>query len=153
MAYGGFATYYPMMRLPKDRKEVGAYVYPCTTIGTIGLVLGLIVCSHVVESKTIKKKNTPCNSLNTTMVWLQQGKTGNDQSVDSYAVIFTKGENPIITSKRSTSGRMRRTLSQRHLLGVRNDCLYDGHNMRIRHTVRWIPRAAHPRNAQVTPNP
>lgn len=107
MAYGGFATYYPMIRLPKDRKEVGAYVYPCTTIGTIGLVLGLIVCSHVVESKTIKKKYTPCNSLNPTMVWLQQGKTVNDQSVDSYAVIFTKGENPIITSKRSTSGRKR----------------------------------------------
>lgn len=79
----------------------------CIAIGTIVLVLGMMVCSHVVESKTIQKKYTTRNGLKATMAWLQQGKTVNDQSFDSYAVIFTKGENPIVTSERSTSERER----------------------------------------------
>ncbi|CAI6082660.1 unnamed protein product, partial [Clonostachys chloroleuca] len=90
-------------RWKKDQRMIST----CIAIGTIVLVLGMMVCSHVVESKTIQKKYTTRNGLKATMAWLQQGKTVNDQSFDSYAVIFTKGENTIVTSERSTSERER----------------------------------------------
>ncbi|CAG9974205.1 unnamed protein product [Clonostachys byssicola] len=91
------------MILPKDGKEVGAYAHPCTATGKIVLVLGTMVCSSDAESKTIEKY-TP------------------------------RGRNPIITSDGSASERKRFDglgLSTTHIvLGVRNDCLYNGHSLR-----------------------
>ncbi|VUC22150.1 unnamed protein product [Clonostachys rosea] len=101
IVYCGFATYYRTLRFPKDGKQIAGYSYPCTAIGTLLLVTGVMLCSHVVESKTLEKRYVPLNGMKATMVWLQQEKTVNDQSFDSYAVYFTKGDDPIITSERS----------------------------------------------------
>lgn len=55
----------------KDNDPIQSYAYPCTATGTLFLVFGLIICSHVVESSTVEKTYRP-KGMEARMVWLQK---------------------------------------------------------------------------------
>ncbi|KAF4857780.1 Ankyrin repeat, PH and SEC7 domain containing protein secG [Colletotrichum siamense] len=105
LIYSGFATYHPTLRFQKDDNPVASYAYPCTTVGTAILVVGMMLCAHVVESSTAEQRfqSRPGKNLRVRMVWLQQTKTVSDQVFESFAVYATDDQEFITTSRRSQS--------------------------------------------------
>jgi len=101
LAYSGFATYYPTWRFEKNGNRVARYAYPCTAVGTLLLVAGMLVCGHVVESSTKEERYQVKGGRKARLVWLQQPKTVNDQVFDSFAVFAEHDRSIIITSRRS----------------------------------------------------
>jgi len=55
LVFSGFATYHPELRYRKGGLEVVPYAYPLTAAGTVILVLGMLICSYVVERSTKEK--------------------------------------------------------------------------------------------------
>ncbi|KIL92302.1 hypothetical protein FAVG1_04711 [Fusarium avenaceum] len=101
LIYSGLATYHPALQLKKDDKPIEAYAYPCTAVGTLVLVLGMLLCGHVVESSTDEKRYEPAKEWKARMIWLQQTKTVSDQVFDSHMVYAQDDRETIITSRRS----------------------------------------------------
>ncbi|CAJ0547459.1 Ff.00g042130.m01.CDS01 [Fusarium sp. VM40] len=101
LIYSGLATYHPALQFKKDDKPVEAYAYPCTAVGTLVLVLGMLLCGHVVESSTDEKRYEPAKEWTARMIWLQQTKTVSDQVFDSHMVYAQDDRQTIITSRRS----------------------------------------------------
>ncbi|CAG9950546.1 unnamed protein product, partial [Clonostachys rosea f. rosea IK726] len=101
VAYWAFATYYPTLQYPKDDKRVANYAYPCAAAGTLTLVVSMMLCSHVVESRTTETRYIPHRKAHDIyFCWLQQEKVVNDQSFNSHIVYCKKKNEYIITSKR-----------------------------------------------------
>ncbi|KAG8673766.1 hypothetical protein FPOAC2_07237 [Fusarium poae] len=110
LAYSGFPTYHPALKFQKDDKPIESYAYPCTAIGTLVLVLGMLLCGHVVESSTDEKWYEAAAGWKTRMVWLQQTKTVSDQVFNSYMVYPKDDRQTITTSRRSNKhGKNRST--------------------------------------------
>lgn len=101
LIYSGLATYHPELELKKDDKPIEAYAYPCTAVGTLVLVLGMLLCGHVVESSTDEKRYEPAKEWKARMIWLQQTKTVSDQVFESHMVYAQDDRQTIITSRRS----------------------------------------------------
>ncbi|KAK5654663.1 hypothetical protein OQA88_6986 [Cercophora sp. LCS_1] len=102
LVYGGFITYHPslLFKFQKGGNAVAHYAYPCTAVGTLLVVLGLIACSHVVESSTHEKFYVP-NGFEARMVYLQKAGTVGDQSFDSFAIFAKEAKSVIVTSRRN----------------------------------------------------
>ncbi|KAF4997934.1 hypothetical protein FDECE_11947 [Fusarium decemcellulare] len=101
LIFCGFATYYPTLRYTKDDRAVQNYAFPCTAAGTLTLIAGLLICSHVVESSTTEERYKPGPGRKAWMVWLQKAQTVNDQHFGSYAIFPTKDRGVITTSRRA----------------------------------------------------
>jgi hypothetical protein len=100
LAYSGFATYHPRLQFPKGENLVQSYAFPVTAVGTLVLVTGMLICSHVVERSTEEKRYQAKDGVPARILCLQKASTFNDQTFDSFA-IFAKGERSIIiTSQR-----------------------------------------------------
>jgi len=97
LIYSGFATYYSTLKFPKDGHRVARYAFPCTAVGTLILVLGMLFCAHVVESSTKEARYQAGEGKSARLVWLQQTKTVNDQVFNSYA-IFAENDRTFITT-------------------------------------------------------
>lgn len=57
LAFCGWTAYWPHEPgsiLLKDEEPAERYAFPCTLSGTLLLVVGLTLCAHVVESRTIE---------------------------------------------------------------------------------------------------
>ncbi|KAL8336355.1 hypothetical protein RB601_000260 [Gaeumannomyces tritici] len=112
LVYSGLATYLPVLMLPKDGNPVAEYAFPCTAAGALLLVVGMLVCSHVVESATSETRYRPKDGMEARVVWLQRSGTVNDQSFEPFA-IFPRRSQPIITTSHRASLRKqgRRTMA------------------------------------------
>ncbi|KAH6955704.1 hypothetical protein BKA56DRAFT_449679, partial [Ilyonectria sp. MPI-CAGE-AT-0026] len=110
LTYSGFATYYPTLKFPKDDRPIASYAFPCTAVGTLVLVAGMLVCAHVVESSTEEKRYQARKGSRARLVWLQQEKTVNDQDFDSFAVFAKDDRTAITTSRRADKKGKPRTL-------------------------------------------
>jgi hypothetical protein len=99
LLYSAFITYHPALMFPKGDAPITGYAYPCTAIGTILLVTGLLICSHVVESSTREEFYEPRGS-EARMVYLQKTGTVGDQSFGSFAIFAKEGKSVIATSRR-----------------------------------------------------
>ncbi|KAF4460127.1 ankyrin repeat [Fusarium albosuccineum] len=101
LLYSGFASQYPILKskkaFQKGDKEITAYAYPCTAVGTFLVVVGMILCAHVVESSTTEKNHQISESCRGRLVWLQQEKTVSDQVFKSSA-LYAKNDRHIITT-------------------------------------------------------
>ncbi|KAK1473027.1 hypothetical protein CCUS01_05634 [Colletotrichum cuscutae] len=97
VAYAGCSVYHPALGFLKDGNPVARYAFPCHWVGTLLLVVGLLLCAHVVESSTVEESFRPSKDLMAQMVWLQQTKTVSDQVFDSFAV-YSKSKRPFITT-------------------------------------------------------
>ncbi|KAJ2895143.1 hypothetical protein MKZ38_006860 [Zalerion maritima] len=111
LVYSGFATYHPKLKFQKDGRPVAGYAFPCTAIGTLVLVTGVLVCSHVVESSTDEDRYQPRGN-GARMVWLQQTQKVSDQAFKSSA-IFTPTHRSIITES-YRAGTLGRATSRKH---------------------------------------
>lgn len=104
LAYFWFATYYNRRKFRKNGNLIDKYAFPCSVVGTVVLVTGMLLCSHVVESSTSEARHRPVPGEKARIVWLQKTKTVSDQVFKSFA-IFAEDDRPVIM----TSSRADRT--------------------------------------------
>lgn len=74
------------------------YAYPFTASGTILLVVGMLICSHVVEQRSIEEVFQTQSSQGY-ICWLQRGEEVEGQQFDSFA-IFARGPRDSIRTSR-----------------------------------------------------
>ncbi|KAI9862248.1 MAG: hypothetical protein M1813_004723 [Trichoglossum hirsutum] len=73
----------------KNGRSIDPYAFPLMVIGTSLLVLGMIMCSHIIEASSTEAKwgTTP----GTRLAWVQKGDTINDQKFESFAFFSQDG--------------------------------------------------------------
>ncbi|KAL2117076.1 hypothetical protein VTJ04DRAFT_9244 [Mycothermus thermophilus] len=96
LVYAGLTAYhlYPIL---DDGDPVESYTFPCTAAGTLFLVVGTLICAHVVERSTWETRLRPIEGMELRLVWLQKHGTVNDQAFDSFA-IFPENAQPLVMS-------------------------------------------------------
>jgi hypothetical protein len=57
LLYSGFVAY--RLNFLKEDTSIARYAFPCTAVGMLVLVSGLLICSHVVESSTEEDRYRP----------------------------------------------------------------------------------------------
>ncbi|KAH8743703.1 hypothetical protein F5882DRAFT_498905, partial [Hyaloscypha sp. PMI_1271] len=99
LAYSGCATFYPTLLFLTNGSPAADYAFPCSAAGTLALVTGMLICSHVVENSTVEERYRP--------------KPGKEARIvfKSWA-IFPEQAQPIITTSQ------RREDSSQSLLGM-----------------------------------
>ncbi|RPA81608.1 hypothetical protein BJ508DRAFT_209014, partial [Ascobolus immersus RN42] len=118
VAFSGLITYHPTIRdgYKKDGEDMEPHAFPLTAIGTAILVLGMWVCSFVIESSTtehnwqVQQASIPAPFMDEELsppksfhvLWLQQGGAVTDQQFDSFTII-AKGIRAGISTSRLTS--------------------------------------------------
>ncbi|KAK7421581.1 hypothetical protein QQX98_002048 [Neonectria punicea] len=108
LVYFGFTTYYPTLKLRKDGKSVARYAFPCSAIGTILVVAGMLLCSHIVEASTSEKLYRPKHGTQAYVVWLQKSGIVNDQKFEPFAIFPPDSQAILTTSQRANEkGRWR----------------------------------------------
>ncbi|KAG5660338.1 hypothetical protein KAF25_002944 [Fusarium avenaceum] len=105
LIFCGLATYYPSLKFQKEDTAIQSYAFPCTATGTLTLVVGLLICSHVVESSTTEERYKPGPGRRARMVWLQKTQTVSDQHFGSYAIFAADDRELITTSHRAMKGK------------------------------------------------
>ncbi|KAJ3534758.1 hypothetical protein NM208_g7414 [Fusarium decemcellulare] len=104
LVYSGFVAC--QLTAPEDEDVVKGYAFPCTFIGMLLLVSGLLICGHVVESSTEEDRYCPAQGTEARLVWLQQPKTVSDQVFDSYAIFPRHARSIITTSIRKDKAKV-----------------------------------------------
>lgn len=101
--YSGLATYHPS-NFQKNERPITGYPFPCTAVGTLTLMSGILLCAHVVESST-KKERYQAEGKKIRLVWLQQPKTVSDQVFESFAIVAKEDRAVITTSSRASENK------------------------------------------------
>ncbi|KAK2739882.1 ankyrin repeat protein [Colletotrichum kahawae] len=103
LAFFAVMTYPAYIRgdFKKDDEAVPEHAFPLAASGTLLLVAGLLLCSHVVESSTHEQRYLPIDGYEIRLFWLQQGQTVSDQVFESFATYPSLPRTAIITSRRS----------------------------------------------------
>jgi len=73
-------------KLEKNHKPVQLYSFPLMAAGTVGLIVGMFLCAHIIERSTAETTWTVVNSRINTVSWLQRSTVVNDQQFDSYFI-------------------------------------------------------------------
>ncbi|KAL6812589.1 ankyrin repeat-containing domain protein [Trichoderma sp. SZMC 28015] len=100
--YCGIITQFPRRasKFQKDGSPVGSYAFPLTTIGTVVLNIGMLICCRVVETRTKENAYRPTKKWRARMVWLQRETTVGDQEFKSFALYTGEDQPIVITSER-----------------------------------------------------
>lgn len=100
IALAGLETYINPWNLifKKNGHPVDSYAFPLMVIGTSLLVLGMIMCSHIIEASSTEVEWMPSGGH---LVWMQKGETINDQKFKSFA-FFGQTGHPLRKSIRDT---------------------------------------------------
>lgn len=103
LTYDAFITYYPALRFEKDDAPVGPYAFPLTAYGTLMLVVGILLCGHVMESSTAEEQYevTDKSKMRARILLMQQENTVSDQFFGSFAVFAQENRTTISTSSRA----------------------------------------------------
>ncbi|KAH7019700.1 hypothetical protein EDB80DRAFT_514823, partial [Ilyonectria destructans] len=96
LVYSGFATYHPGLMLLKDGNPVAEYAFACTAAGTLFLVAGMLICSHVVEGSTSETIYRPVPG----------------RQARSFAVFPTAARDLLMTSQRAPKRSLKGRASQ-----------------------------------------
>ncbi|KAH6956200.1 hypothetical protein DER45DRAFT_566303 [Fusarium avenaceum] len=105
LVYFAFITYYPTLKFKKDDKHVVGYAFPLASGGTIFLILGMLLCAHVVDHSTEEERYEPSEDHQMRMIWLQQKQTISDQVFHSFALFPRRFTQVITTSQRKKRER------------------------------------------------
>jgi hypothetical protein len=94
----------------KGSYPVRRYAYPCFLIGSSAIILGMILCSHVIEGITVEttfepSRHPPSKILR--ILRIQRACTVSDQTFPSY-MIFNSIDNKTIRTSRLESTRVSR---------------------------------------------
>ncbi|KAH9238354.1 hypothetical protein K456DRAFT_1172761 [Colletotrichum gloeosporioides 23] len=119
-------TYHPGIkdRFKKDdENRIDGHVFPLAFTGTILLVVGLLLCAHVIEKSTKETIHTAKKGFKITMYWIQQGQTVSDQVFESFAAFTKTARSSIITSRQAkrsnlTPSQQDQTLETKTIIGV-----------------------------------
>lgn len=98
LVYTGLGNYnYPAHVFGRGTERVNVPLFVISTLGTIVLLVGLLICARVVESSTDEKKYRPLG-LEARIVYLQKAEIVNDQSFESFALFANDAKSTITTS-------------------------------------------------------
>lgn len=109
--YSGFVAY--RLNFLKEDTSIARYAFPCTAVGMLVLVSGILICSHVVESSTEEDRYRPMQGRAARLVWLQQPKTVSDQIFDSHAIFPRHERSEITTSSRKVKVKVKSSRATR----------------------------------------
>lgn len=104
LAFCGWTAYWPHEPgsiLLKDEEPAERYAFPCTLSGTLLLVVGLTLCAHVVESRTIETEFRAGGKTSGRLLWIQRAATVSDQTFGSYALYADRDPFVLRTSRRA----------------------------------------------------
>lgn len=105
IAYWGLITKYePWLatgKFLKGGRPTPQYAFPMTTVGTVAVVMGMLICSHVVDAATVEEKwkAKEDEEGKVRFAWLQKGQVVNDEHFDSYAIFCLNDKQTIMTSR------------------------------------------------------
>ncbi|KAK7413130.1 hypothetical protein QQX98_008016 [Neonectria punicea] len=119
LLFSGMMAYHPKLR-PKFQnhgKPVAAHAFPVTAVGTVLLVLGLLLCAHVIEDSTEEKHYKASNGSEIGIYWLQRGKTIKDQVFWPFAT-HTSTRRDVFTMSRRKKERAVGVLESKTIVGV-----------------------------------
>lgn len=100
-------------KLEKEEFVIPEYTAVLTVVGTVVMTIGLLLCSHVVETSTTETRyfrffgSNPVSSpeLYPRILWLQREERVNDQAFDSYAIFARGHHKSVLTSTRRDAYR------------------------------------------------
>ncbi|KAK6719619.1 hypothetical protein SNK05_002750 [Fusarium graminearum] len=107
LVYSGITAKYLTFMLLKDGKPVADYAFPCTAAGTLLLVVGMLICAHVVESSTLETRYRPASGMSARVVWLQRSGIVNDQIFESFAIFPNEEQALLTTSERAPRQKLK----------------------------------------------
>lgn len=97
---------------------------PLMTCGTVTLVIGMYLCSHIIERSTVEHtwKVKEMAQATVQVAWLQKGGVVNDQVFDSFAIFpaLPKRINPIRPAIGNVGDRFRNILTRFRVLSANN---------------------------------
>lgn len=102
IVYDGVITLYEPWQenFQKNGRQPAGYAFPMTAVGSVAVVLGMLICSHVIEASTVEEIWTAREGdERIKFAWLQKGQVVNDQDFDSCA-LFCLGDKQNITTSR-----------------------------------------------------
>ncbi|CUS14874.1 unnamed protein product, partial [Tuber aestivum] len=99
LAFIGVTRYHGETNLKEG--ENSKYAYPLMASGTLLLVMGMMACSHAVQTSSVETKYVTTTQKHFWILWVQRSATVNDQVFESYALFAKKKRNAVITSRRS----------------------------------------------------
>jgi hypothetical protein len=115
LAVTGLGAYYWEWQ---NRGRVPArYGFPCFAVGTAGVILGIFICSYVVDAATVEEEFCPVPASgfldsDYRVIRLQIHSKVGQQDFPAYAIVCDENDPLIRTSRRTTSGaRKRRVLT------------------------------------------
>ncbi|KAI5791342.1 hypothetical protein FPQ18DRAFT_409396, partial [Pyronema domesticum] len=100
LVYDGVITYHGIF---SDTPQIAPYAFPLTIIGTIGVNIGMYICSYVIEASTAEeiwglKEGDEKSQF--WILWLQKGEFVGDQIFKLYVLHNPIGQNTIRTSRK-----------------------------------------------------
>ncbi|RPB16218.1 hypothetical protein P167DRAFT_596468, partial [Morchella conica CCBAS932] len=86
----------------KDGGTPQPYAFPLMAVGTCSLVLGMFLCSHIIDRSTTEEtwEFEELKGARIKVAWLQLGGEVNDQLFDSHALFASKDRNQTNTLRR-----------------------------------------------------
>lgn len=97
LVYDALVAY--KLKFKEGGNKVVRYAFPLTATGTLALVLGMLLCSYVIENSTVEEVYQ-VEGAEARILWLQKKATVSDQSFDSYAIFVKEKSKNISTSRR-----------------------------------------------------
>ncbi|KAI6774838.1 hypothetical protein HG530_001596 [Fusarium avenaceum] len=138
LVYFAFITYYPTIKFKKNDKDVVGYAFPLASGGTVFLVLGMLLCAHVVDHSTEEERYEPSKDHMIRMIWLQEKQTISDQVFHLFALFPRRSTQVITTSQRKKKGRTPQEDEQEASMSSGfEDKAQKGHST-VRHRVRRL---------------
>jgi ankyrin repeat protein len=112
LLFSGCATYYPSMRYKKGGLPVAHYAYPLTAAGTVFLVVGMLICSFIVEQRTIEEVwridtqvledeegFIDSEESGLQLLWIQKAADVNADRFESYVLVAQGTRKTVLTSR------------------------------------------------------
>lgn len=105
LIYAHFAANNQSLRLVLGRLgeyNESSWAISLTLIGTIGVVMGMLICAFIIEHSTQGEQyhaHNPGDRLH--VMWLQKSAAVSDQAFDSYAIFGEESRQVITTSRRN----------------------------------------------------
>lgn len=101
LVFPALTTY--VWRFPKASSHVQGYAYPSFLIGTLAVILGTILCSHVIEGVTVERsfvaRRTSHVPTRVQVFRLQKACRVSDQTFTPYLILNAPGNEVIRTSR------------------------------------------------------
>ena len=81
LVYDGVITQtsWGQQKFKKGGSRPADYSFPFTVVGTVTIIIGMLLCSHVVESSTSEARWEPRVDQELKLAWLQRGQVVNSQ--------------------------------------------------------------------------